>query len=153
MRFSKATDYGLLLVIHLAKLDEGERTSVRSVASTCNISERFLANIVAQLSTAGIVCSRRGAGGGIWLARPSEDISLRDVIEVLEGPLELFDCQRIPSLCQQEDACTMKRFWNEVRDGLMSTLGHAKLCDFANADHLSDVALGSSPPSLTPLTT
>ncbi|MFN7951563.1 MAG: Rrf2 family transcriptional regulator [bacterium] len=132
MKFSKATDYGLLLLIDLAKLSNGEFTSVRQVARSKGISERFLGSIVRELANAGILSSRRGTNGGIRLAKPSSEISLADVIEALEGPIELFDCQRLPNLCQHEDLCSLRTFWNGLRDELRGSLAGAKIGDFAH---------------------
>ena len=132
MKFSKATDYGLLLLIDLAKLGHGEYTSVRRVARSKGISERFLSSIVRELANAGILSSRRGSNGGIRLARPSNEISLADVIVALEGPIELFDCQRLPNLCQHEDLCSLRTFWNGLREQLHGSLAGAKIGDFAH---------------------
>ncbi len=133
MKFSKATDYGLLLLIDLAKLqDDSAFTSVRQVARSKGISERFLAHIVKDLGNAGIVACRRGTNGGIRLARPASEISLAEVVEALEGPIELFDCQRMPKLCAHEDVCSLRSFWNGVRDQLVGSLAGAKLGDFAS---------------------
>ncbi len=132
MKFSKATDYGLLLLIDLAKLGHGEYTSVRQVARSKGISERFLSSIVRELANAGILSSRRGTNGGIRLARPSNEISLADVIEALEGPIELFDCQRLPNLCQHEDLCSLRTFWNGLRAQLHGSLAGAKIGDFTH---------------------
>ena len=140
MKFSKATDYGLLLLIDLAKLGVDEVTSVRRVAHSKGISERFLANIVHDLANAGIVTSRRGTRGGIRLARPSSEISLADVIEALEGPIELFDCQRMPNLCQHEDLCSLRSFWNGLREQVRGSLAGAKIGDFAHIQWVSSPA-------------
>lgn len=112
MKFTKATDYAFVLLKHLHPLDKGETTSVKKVAEECHIPKRFLANIVHSLSKAGLLLTVKGMDGGIRLSKSSNKISIKEVVEIMEGNLRLVDCQSQSTLCLTEDNCTIKDFWD-----------------------------------------
>ncbi|MEU7744192.1 Rrf2 family transcriptional regulator [Nonomuraea sp. NPDC049158] len=87
MRVSARTDYALRAVTELAAAPPGPVPAER-IASAQNIPRRFLDNILLQLRRAGLIHSLRGPEGGYWLARPADDITLADVIAVIEGKPE-----------------------------------------------------------------
>ncbi|MEW9550107.1 Rrf2 family transcriptional regulator [Nonomuraea sp. NPDC050783] len=87
MRISARTDYALRAVSELAAAPPGPVPAER-IATAQNIPRRFLDNILLQLRRAGLIHSLRGPEGGYWLARPAEEITLADVIVVVEGKPE-----------------------------------------------------------------
>ena len=99
MQISRRADYGVRVILDLATHSENGRTSTHEIASRQNIPSPFLAKIISQLSLAGLVTTFRGAGGGVSLARPSSEITLLNVIEALEGPIELNRCLIEPVRC------------------------------------------------------
>ncbi|MCA9773954.1 MAG: Rrf2 family transcriptional regulator [Myxococcales bacterium] len=131
MKLTKETDYGLLLLTHLAELAPMETVSVRQVAEHYGLSERFLANIVHKLANVKIVHSRRGANGGIRLGRPSSEVTVREVVEALEGPIELFTCESDIHPCEHTELCTMREFWGSVQHDLLGRLERTTVSDFA----------------------
>ncbi|QYC45936.1 HTH-type transcriptional regulator IscR [Nonomuraea coxensis DSM 45129] len=84
MRLSARTDYALRAVSELAAAPPGPVPAER-IAAAQRIPRRFLDNILLQLRRAGLIHSMRGPEGGYWLARPAEEITLADVIVVIEG--------------------------------------------------------------------
>ncbi|MDP3936508.1 MAG: Rrf2 family transcriptional regulator [Deltaproteobacteria bacterium] len=125
---TKGSDYALLLLSDLALQPEGgEVQSVHEMAERNQLPERFIANIVSKLIHAGILASKRGFNGGIQLARPSDEISFRDVIEAVEGPVVFMDCQKGPSLCCHEVGCSMKGLWGEIQGALVKSLEKATI--------------------------
>ena len=87
MRFSVKTEYGLRVLIELATLENGVSIPARQIAARQHIPQRFLEQQVTALRKAGLVNSRRGAGGGCALARPADRITVAEAIEALEGPI------------------------------------------------------------------
>jgi Rrf2 family protein len=86
MNLSAKTEYACLAMLQLAAdHDSGEPVQIRHIADEQGIPARFLVQILLQLKGAGLVASTRGAAGGYRLARPPRDISLADVIDVIEG--------------------------------------------------------------------
>ncbi len=108
MRLSHKADYGLRLVMELARVYPGGRLPTYEVAKRQNIPEPFLAKIVAELSQSGILDSKRGMRGGIRLARPPEEITLFDVVDALDGPFAFAPCLRDPGFCSMQKNCAMQ---------------------------------------------
>lgn len=119
---SRASDYALLLLIHLASLPENEATNVKKIGKELNLSVRFLANIANKLTLARVIHSNRGVGGGVRLAKSASEISIKEVIESVEGPVQTMFCQNTADLCHHETLCSMKHFWDEVQDVVIEKL-------------------------------
>jgi Rrf2 family protein len=86
MKLTAKTEYACLAMLQLAEeYDTGEPVQIRRIAEEHGIPSRFLVQILLQLKSASLVTSTRGAAGGYRLGRPPEQISLADVIEVMEG--------------------------------------------------------------------
>jgi Rrf2 family protein len=122
MEISRRTDYGVRVILDLASLPPAQRCSTEAIAERQNIPSPFLAKIVAQLSLAGLVTTRRGARGGVTLARPPSAISLLDVVEALEGAIRLNRCLIQPTACPRVQNCPVHDVWAEARDQLVSLL-------------------------------
>ncbi|MFD1678022.1 RrF2 family transcriptional regulator [Alicyclobacillus fodiniaquatilis] len=92
MEFSQGTGYALHALTLLAKAQKGESTGIRNLASFLGVSESYLSKIMTKLKKGGIVRSSPGVSGGYELARPANEITFLDVIEVTEGRNHLYDC-------------------------------------------------------------
>lgn len=87
MKFSAKTEYAAIAMLELAAAyASGEPVRIRQIAAEHQIPARFLVQILLQLKGAGLVASTRGAAGGYQLARPPEEITLAEVLAVIEGP-------------------------------------------------------------------
>lgn len=114
MQVSRKVDYALRAVIHLANEETSDRAcSVAEIATREKIPRQFLEKIVQELIHKGLVRSRRGPRGGYVLARPAEDVSFRDVIEAVEGPISLNACVGDHPACFLLGTCGMERVWRE----------------------------------------
>lgn len=90
MKLSAKTEYALLALLELAAhADSAEPVRIRSIADRHRIPQRFLVQILLQLKGAGLVSSSRGAAGGYRLVKQPEEISLADVVDIIEGPQEI----------------------------------------------------------------
>lgn len=132
MKLTKATDYALILLGHLNTMDKEKITSVKEVAKTCHIPKRFLANIVHRLSKGGILITIKGMDGGIKLSKSSDKITIKDVLEVLEGNIRFVDCQTQSGICNVEDFCTIKNFWDAKLANFISTLDNTTIKDLSD---------------------
>lgn len=88
MRLSSQVRYAICAVFDLAYNAQGEALQVRVIGERQQIPVRYLEQIFQRLRRAGLVSGRRGPGGGFRLARPAREITLRDVVEAVEGPLD-----------------------------------------------------------------
>jgi Rrf2 family protein len=85
MRISAKTEYACIAMVELAAAKEGEPVRIRHIADRHGIPSRFLVQILLQLKGAGYVASTRGASGGYQLAKPPEDITLGEVMSIIDG--------------------------------------------------------------------
>ena len=92
MRITQESDYALRVVLYFSSLNPGTKVSANIVAEDQNIPLRFLLKLLQKLKKADIVESFMGVNGGYALKREPKDISLKDVIEAIEGPIHLNRC-------------------------------------------------------------
>jgi Rrf2 family protein len=117
MRLNARVDYALRAVVELAAAGGSADRPVTSerLATSQDIPPKFLESILLQLRRGGIVHSQRGPDGGYWLARPAEEISLADVIRVIDGPLANVRGQRPENLGYQGTAEALQEVWIALR--------------------------------------
>ena len=113
MQVSRKIDYALRAVIHLADEEAERACSVAEIAARERIPRQFLEKIVQELIHKGLVRSRRGPHGGYVLARPADQVTFKDVIEALEGPISLNVCVGEHPDCFLLGTCGMQRVWQE----------------------------------------
>jgi Rrf2 family protein len=123
MQITRQADYAVRAVLYLAGLNNGRRAPTSEIAREKHIPPSFLAKIVSQLSVAGVVQTSRGARGGVSLARGSDNISLLEVIEAIDGPIMLNECVNDPSACIFGDQCPVQEIWCDTQSKLVSRLG------------------------------
>ena len=104
LRISKLTDYGTVLLAHLAR-NEDTVCSAAEVSQRTGISLPTASKLLKSLARSGIVTSTRGANGGYSLARPARDISAADIIDALEGPVSITECSASDSHCDIRELC------------------------------------------------
>ena len=120
MKLSTRAKYGLKALIDLGLYSEKEAVSLQSIAGRQNISVSYLEQLMALLKKAGLVKSVRGAAGGYFLGRPAEEISVGDILRVLEGGLEAASCPGTErdGGCQGSDLCVAKLVWKRINDSI-----------------------------------
>jgi len=91
---------------------------LREIAKREDISLKYLEQVIVPLRTAGLVKSARGSKGGYFLAKPPSEIYLNDLVETLDGPLNLIECLKDPKTCQKVPSCTTRDIWQEVSEAI-----------------------------------
>lgn len=137
MRISAKAEYAVRASVLLVGAS-GVLTSAE-IAAAEKIPGKFLEGILTGLTRAGLVSSRRGAGGGYELARPADRITVADVIRAIEGPLVFVRDQR-PSEMQQEGA--LMALWVALRASVREVLEGTTLADLASGelpDHVAEL--------------
>jgi Rrf2 family transcriptional regulator, cysteine metabolism repressor len=120
LQVSRKVDYALRAVIHLANEQANARAcSVAQIAARERIPRQFLEKIVQQLIHKGLVRSQRGPHGGYILGRSADQMTFRDVIEAVEGPISLNVCVGEHPDCFLLGACGMNRVWAEGQRRVM----------------------------------
>nr|WP_269326485.1 Rrf2 family transcriptional regulator [Kineosporia mesophila] len=132
VRISAKTDYAVRAALELAAAPEGVWIKTETVAERQSIPLPFLLNILAELRTAGLVQSRRGAEGGYRLALPSTEIKIADVIRVIDGPLANIAGERPEDVAYSGAATALRDIWVALRAKMRVVLEGATLADVAN---------------------
>lgn len=122
MQITRQADYAVRAILHLAKLKTGERAATSLIAKEQQIPPSFLAKIISQLSIAGLLQTSRGAHGGVTLARDPKDITLLEVVEAIDGPIQLHDCVAQGGVCGFESHCPIRSVWSEAQAELIARL-------------------------------
>jgi len=106
MKLTTQTDYALRTLMYLAT--RSSRATVADVASLFGISANHVAKVVNLLAREGYIRSVRGIGGGIELAKEPDEISVGEIIELIEGNLHLLDCINTDNVCVIQSFCKLK---------------------------------------------
>jgi Rrf2 family protein len=121
MQITRQADYAVRAVLHLARNGD-HRTATSTIAEEQKIPPSFLAKIISQLSIAGLLHTSRGARGGVTLAREPKDITLLEVVEAIDGPIQLNECVGNTGACSFDDSCPLRPVWCEAQDELVNRL-------------------------------
>lgn len=128
LRISKLTDYGTVLLAHLAA-NPKDVCSAADVAAATGIALPTVSKLLKSLAKSGLVTSTRGANGGYSLARSPAEISAADVIDALEGPVSITECSSIDSLCEHEGVCSVGGAWQRINVAIRRALDDISLSD------------------------
>jgi len=129
MQITRQADYALRAILYLARTDPNQRSSTSQIANIQQIPPSFLAKIISQLSIAGLIHTSRGARGGVTLARPTEEISLLDVVEAIDGPILLNECTHSKDGCPFGEECPIQPIWCNAQEELVKKLKSTKFAD------------------------
>ena len=128
MRISAKVDYALRATIELATVAP-EQIKGERLAAVQGIPHKFLENILADLRNGGLVASQRGADGGYRLARPPAEITVADVIRIVEGPIASVRGERPDAITYEGAAAPLRDVWIELRTAMRGVLEQTTLAD------------------------
>lgn len=141
IRLGRLTDYGIVLMAHLADAGDGPHTA-RDLAAETQLPLPAVSKLLKTLTRAGLLVSSRGAKGGYRLARAANQITVPEMIEALEGPIALTDCTLHEGACSQEPSCHVRTPWQRINQAVHDALARVRLADLAG---------GSLPGAIVPL--
>jgi Rrf2 family protein len=146
MHVTAKVDYAVRAAVELAAASDDGPVKGDAIATAQEIPLRFLENILGELRHAGIVRSQRGAEGGYWLARPAEEVTIADVIRVVEGPIASIRSSRPDEVDFPGAAAPLQEVWIALRANMRSVLEKVTLADVVAGELPADVlALTESP--------
>jgi Rrf2 family transcriptional regulator, cysteine metabolism repressor len=133
MKISTRTEYGIRVLISLARSHGLGPISLRGIAKSEKLPHAYLEQLVGDLRRAGLVSATRGAMGGYQLARQPREISLADALRALEGPLLEMPCAGSETLeaCDRPEPCSVHDVYQRIFESLSGTLGATTLADAA----------------------
>jgi Rrf2 family protein len=132
MKISTKIRYGARAMLELASHYGEGPIELKEIARKENISLKYLEQVINPLRAAGLVKSIRGSKGGYSLGRLPSEICLYDVVETLEGPLNLLECLHDAKVCQKVPSCVTRDIWKEVSEAISKIFYSVTLEDMVN---------------------
>jgi Rrf2 family protein len=131
MQLTRAADYAIRVMVHLATLPAQERTFLPSLAEATGAPESFLSKILQALSRARLIRSQRGQSGGFQILLRGRQASMREVIEAVDGPVHLNVCLISERSCGRANWCHAHPVWVEAQRAMLEVLSGAVIGDLA----------------------
>lgn|SRR5574341_505714 len=131
LRISRRADYAVRTMIAVAGRPYGEHIPSPQIGHEMMIPQPFLVKVVGDLKRSGLLETTAGRGGGLRLAQPSERITLRHIVEAVEGPIQIMPCLVRPQDCPRGDRCPAHSVWQHIQDSLCSQLDTISLVDLS----------------------
>ncbi|AGF55008.1 RrF2 family transcriptional regulator [Clostridium saccharoperbutylacetonicum] len=133
MKLSTKGRYGVRAMVELAANYGGAPVSIKTISKKENLSEYYLEQLFSPLRRANVIRSIRGAQGGYVLCKPPREITVGDIMTILEGPVEIADC--IDGVeCDSSDCCATKAVWEKIKNSIDSVMNSITLQDILD-DH------------------
>ena len=129
MRLSTRSRYGVRLMLGLALNYNKGYTFLKNIAKKEDISEKYLSQLVIPLKARGLIASSRGAHGGYRLAKEPSLITIKDIVQTLEGNLSTVECVKNPSVCRRVPGCVTRDIWELLDEKISDTLSSITLKD------------------------
>jgi Rrf2 family protein len=132
LELSSEGRYALRALVYLARdAGSGELLTADEISDEAVVPRRLLARVMAKLARAGLVETSEGRGGGSRLARPPEEVTLRDAVEAVEGPFEIARCIMQERPCGEGRSCALHEAWVEGQNAILEHLGSRNLAHFS----------------------
>ena len=133
MKISTRTEYGIRVLLTLARTDGATCLSLTEIAKREKLPHAYLEQLVGDLRRAGLVSATRGQSGGYRLARPAAEIAMTDAVRALDGPLLEMPCAGAADLehCDRPQPCSVHDVFQRVYESLHQSLGATNLADMA----------------------
>lgn len=133
LHLTQKVDYGVTLLVHLAKKSP---LSIKKVSDDSHLSFLFLQKIARSLQQAGIIKAERGKYGGYTLVKTPAELSLKEIIEALEGPIAIVPCLKTENdqcptnLCKHISYCAVRPTFYQINQEILANLTSKKLTNF-----------------------
>lgn len=136
MKLSTRSRYGTRLLLDMARFYRKGPTQLNEIARRQDVSVKYLEQILIPLKKAGYVTSKRGPKGGHMLAKPPQEITVGEIVSLLEGSPELLECLANPESCERSDDCLTRPVWREALAAMQEKLDAVTLADLLNGERV-----------------
>jgi Rrf2 family protein len=137
MQLTRAADYAVRVMIHLARQPEGTVVSKTLLAKAAEAPESFLSKILQSLARAGLIQARRGTVGGFSLLPLGAGASLLGVVEAIDGPIALNLCLTSGVPCHRHSECVAHGVWVRAQSAMLAVLREAKISELVSGNDSS----------------
>ena len=132
MKLSTKGKYGLKAMFELALSSNGSPVSLKYIAKKQGISDQYLEQIFSALRKAGLVNSVRGAQGGYMISKELSEVTVADILKVLEGDMAFTECLLDKEACQNFDSCSTKYVWAKIKESIEEVTKSISLQDMVD---------------------
>jgi len=131
MQLTRAADYAVRAIVHLAALPEHERALLPELARATGAPSSFLSKVLQRLCAAGYVASWRGKSGGFEILPAGRGVSLRALIEAIDGPIHLNSCLAPGPSCERKQFCPAHPVWARAQEAMLAVLDSSTVAQLA----------------------
>lgn len=131
MELTRKGEYAIRGIVYLAQQPFGTISLVSDIAEAVQVPQTFLAKIFQSFAKLGLINSYRGTGGGFTLGRSASQITLREIVEAVEGPIVPNRCLLGSGSCERVAGCSVHPIWKEVQQRVVEILDGVTLADLA----------------------
>lgn len=131
MQLTRAADYGVRVMVYLAGQEPHARISLVTLAKATGAPESFLSKVMQALTRGALIASQRGHAGGFMIAPRGRQASMREVIEAVDGPIQLNVCLGSDRLCARQGWCPVHPVWVKAQRAMLDVLESARIEDLA----------------------
>lgn len=142
MKISTKGRYGLRILIDLAMHDPEKPRLIRDIAQSQQISEKYISCLMINLRRARLIRSVRGMNGGFHLAKDPKEITLLEILEIMEGSLSIVDCVQCPEKCKRSKFCPARGIWQNLNEGIRDLMRNVTLDDILHTYGAQDAKDG-----------
>ena len=132
MVISTKTRYGMRFLAELSRFYGIKTVALREVSEKHSLSLKYLSQIVIPLKSRGLIVATRGTSGGYSLTKPPAEINLKEVVETLQGGLDLVECVADEQECRKSEKCPTQWVWRGLSDAIGEYLEKLTLEDIKN---------------------
>jgi Rrf2 family protein len=132
MQLTRAADYAVRVMVHLARLPEGKRALLPDLAHATNAPESFLSKVLQSLAHAQLIASRRGKLGGFTILPLGREATMLQVVEVIDGPICLNVCLNGSRECERKPTCPAHPVWARAQRAVLDVLTSASISAMAS---------------------
>lgn len=122
MKLTRLGDYAVRGIVYLAMKEEGETATLSEISTAQSIPPSFFAKVMQSLARAGLVNAHRGIKGGYSLAQDAGEITVKTIVEAVEGPIILNSCLTRKGECERDEFCAAHPVWREAQAALVEVL-------------------------------
>ena len=135
MLISTKGRYGVMIMVYLAENYNNGHKPLKEIASSQDLSEKYLEQIINPLTKAGMLTSYRGAQGGYALSKPPTEIAVVDILRILEGSLAPVYCvAENGETCDKLKSCNSVVVWKKIKDAKDNVVDNMTLADLLTSE-------------------
>jgi Rrf2 family protein len=138
MQVTRAVDYGLRALVVMSRKPMGIRFSLQELADDGDLPRNYLVKVLKLLANTGIVQSHRGIKGGFTLGREPEKISMRQIVESIDGPVSMIHCLTDAHSCAKVGMCSVEAYFDRLRSRVLQDMEATSLKEIVDAQEQID---------------